>query len=95
MYAMCLFSSLPQRAGVGGAAGLSAVWSAGVESRCAAEPVIQRIVCVKAWSKRGGPATLSPALVSLPVNLAVSLFSWKSVMSNLLSVFVLICLEAA
>lgn len=72
-----------------GAAGLSAVWSAGVESRCAAEPVIQRIVCVKAWSKRGGPATLSPALVSLPVNLAVRLFSCQPVLPNLLSVFVL------
>lgn len=56
-----------QRAGLVGAAGPYAARNAVAESRCAAEPASPRTACAREQSKRGGPATLSPALVSPPV----------------------------
>lgn len=56
-----------QRAGLVGVAGLYAVRSAVVESRCAAEAANQRMAYAREQLKRGGPATLSPVLVSPPV----------------------------
>lgn len=50
------------RAGLVGAAGQCAARNAAVESRCAAEPASQRMVCVREQLKKDNPATLSPAL---------------------------------
>lgn len=57
---------LLQKAGLVGAAGLCAARNAVVESRCAAESASLRAMCVMEQLKKGGPATLSLALVNTP-----------------------------
>lgn len=59
----CLFL---QRAGPGGVAGLHAVRNVAAGSRSAAEAASPRMACARARSKKDGPVTLSPALVSPP-----------------------------
>lgn len=55
-----------QRAGQAGAVGPSAVTSVEEESRSAAGHVNLRMASVKVWSRKDGPVTPSPALVSAP-----------------------------
>lgn len=55
-----------QWAGLAGAAGLYAVRSAVVESRCAAEAASPKTPCAREQLRKAGPATPSPALVSPP-----------------------------
>lgn len=54
----------PQKAGLLGVAGPCAVRSVAAESRCGAAAVSLTTACAREQSRKGGPATPSPALVS-------------------------------
>lgn len=63
-----LILSLLQKAGLRGAAGPHAARSAVAVFRCGAAAVSPRTTCARERWRKGGPATLSPALVSPPVH---------------------------